>query len=272
MSLPVPVQEKMPVLREQKPPRKRSSRKLLWFLFLLFIVLLAVLFFRSSISKVETIDITGEELLQEDAIRQALGVAPGDHFFGFRSAALENRIERLPIVQEAHVTKRFPGLVRIQVQEYGRVAYEFSSEGKLTALLANGLVVPSASQAFQPDKPILTGWGQDNAWKLKLCQALAAIPQELLLEISEITPSPSATYEDKIKLYTRSQYEVYTTVTYLPDKLPYLEQIIGMMKEKDVESGVFELLEADRHVPFEQYYNVTPTPSPSPGKDAKKAG
>jgi cell division protein FtsQ len=269
--LQVPVQEKMPVLREEKR-RRRGSRKLLWFLLLLFIVLLAVLFFRSSISKIETIEISGQELLPEDTVRQVLGVQPGDHFFGIRSGALKDRVKQLSMVEDVKVTKKFPGLVKIQIKEYARVAFQFTAEGKMEAILANGLAIPTGGQTIQLDKPILTGWKADDPWRLKLCEVLSRIPSAMLTEISEIKPSPTFAYEDKIKMYTRSQFEVYTTVTYLPDKMPYLEEFIARMKDSSVESGVLELLESDYHTSFDQYYNIKPTPTPTPGKDSKKSG
>ncbi|MDF2814546.1 MAG: cell division protein FtsQ, partial [Paenibacillus sp.] len=265
-------QEKMPVLREEKP-RRRSNRKLLWFLFLLFVVLLAVLFFRSSISKIERIEITGQELLPEDTIRSSLGIQPGDHFFGIRSGALKDRVKQLPLVQDVEVSKKFPGLVKIKVKEYARVAFQFGADGRMEAVLANGLTVAAGvGQAVQLDKPILTGWKADDPWLRKLCEALASIPSTLLAEISEIKPSPTSTYEDKIKMYTRSPFEVYTTVSYLAQKMTYLEEMIAQMREKEVESGVFELLEVDTHTPFEQYYNLKPSPTPNSGKDTKKNG
>lgn len=267
----VHAQEKVPVLREEKP-RRRGSRKLLVIVLLLFVVLLAVLFFRSSISKIDSIEIGGQELLSEDTVRQALAVQPGDHFFATRSATLKARVKGLPLVEDVTVTKKFPGLIRVQVKEYPRVAFQFNAEGKIEAILANGLAVPANGTAIPLDKPVLTGWSDDDPWKAKLCEALARIPSAQLAEISEIKPAPSNAYEDKIKMYTRSQYEVYTTVTFLPAKMPYLEQFIAQMQESNVDSGVFEMLDADTHKPFEQYYNTKPSPTPTPGKDAKKTG
>jgi cell division protein FtsQ len=163
--------------------------------------------------------------------------------------------------------------VKITVKEYGRVAFQFAADGKMEAVLSNGLTVSTAGgQAITLDKPILTGWRADDPWRKKLCEALGIIPSDLLAEISEIKPSPSSTYEDKIKMYTRSNFEVFTTVSYLPNKITYLEDMIAQMRDKEVMSGVFELLEVDTHTSFEQFYNTKPTPTPTPAKDSKKSG
>jgi cell division protein FtsQ len=244
--------EKIPALREQKV-RSRSNRKLIVFLFLLFFTLLAVLFFRSPISKIERIEVAGNALLSEEQIVQASGTRIGDHFFAVRSSSVASRIKAMPVVRDAKVKKRFPGVLRIEVSEYPPVAYQLKADGNVEALLANGVAVPA--DRFAPmDKPLLTGWSDSDPWKQKLCEALGKIPPELLADISEIRPAPTPAYEDKIKMYMRSQFEVYTTVTYLPDKMPYLPQMIAEMRKKNVNSGVFELLEVDTHVPFDLYY------------------
>ena len=249
--------EKIPALREQKV-RSRSNRKLIVFLFLLFFTLLAVLFFRSPISKIDRIEVAGNALLSEEQIVQASGIRTGDHFFAVRSSSVASRIKAMPVVRDAKVKKRFPGVLRIEVNEYPSVAYQLKADGTAEALLANGVAVPA--DRFTPvDKPLLTGWSDTDPWKQKLCEALGMIPPELLADISEIRPSPTAAYEDKIKMYMRSQFEVYTTVSYLPEKMPYLPQMIAEMSKKNVHSGVFELLEVDTHAPFDLYYGEKAT-------------
>jgi len=232
--------------------------------------LLVVLFFRSSLSKIAQIDIEGNSVLSASEIGQAAGVANGDQFFGIRTTVIEERVRQLPAVERVTVRKKFPGLLSIAVQEYPHVAFQIASNGEKQMLLANGLAVPVKDGSIVVDKPILSGWSDDNVWKAKLCATLRNISDKMLAEISEIKPSPTNTYEDKIKMYTRSQFEVYTTVTYLPDKIQYLDEMIEQMADKSVDSGVFELLEANTHIPFDQYYGQQQ--ELSNGADGQKNG
>jgi cell division protein FtsQ len=263
------LQERMPVLREERKKSRRGSRKLLFFLLLLFVTLLAVLFFRSSLSKIAQIEIVGNMALSAEEIGQASGIANGHNFFGFRTSTVEKRIEQLQAVERVEVRKKFPGSIRISVAEYPRVAFQIRPDGDKEMLLSNGMAIPVKDKSIVVDKPILSGWDDSNPWKVKLCETLRKIPDKTLAEISEIKPSPTKTYEDKIKMYTRSQFEVFTTVTYLPDKILYLDEMIEQMSDKDVNSGVFELLEANTHIPFDQYYGKQETTKDT---DAKKNG
>jgi cell division protein FtsQ len=122
------------------------------------------------------------------------------------------------------------------------------------------------------DKPILTGWSGSEQLKIKLCQILQSVPASSLTDISEIKPDPSESYPDKIKIYTRSQFEVVTTVGYLQDKLKYLDSYIANLKENKIKTGQLKLLEADTHAPFEQDAQGTKDGAAkgSAGKDAGK--
>jgi cell division protein FtsQ len=240
----------MPVLREPTR-RSRSNRKLLALLFLFFMTVLVILFFQSSLSKITSIEIKGNEVLATDAIGQAAGIKVGDHFFGTNGSAVEKRVAAMKMVQSAHVTKRFPGVVTIEVTEYPKVAFQIGSEGKLQAVLADGSAVELQKEGAVPDRPILTGWRDDDPIRTKLCQTLEKIPPALLADISEIQPDPTSGFEDKIKMYTRSQFIVETTVTFLPDKIDRLQAIVDNLHENNVNGGVITMLLTDSHAPLD---------------------
>lgn len=125
------------------------------------------------------------------------------------------------------------------------MAYELDQDGILEAILSSGAAVSVNETGIAVEKPILTSWGEDDPHKAKLCQALASIPNELTSDISEIVPSPTLSFPDRIKLYTRSHFEVITAISLLKDKVEYLNQVI-----ETEEPGLIKMLEADSYVPF----------------------
>ncbi|MBD2870123.1 cell division protein FtsQ/DivIB [Paenibacillus arenilitoris] len=235
----------MPVLKE--PARKRmGSRKLLTILFLLFIAILAVLFFNSSISKISEIQIEGTRFTAEEEVGQAAAVAVGDAFFGTSSAEIEARVGTLPPVKEVAVTKVFPGVVKIAVTEHPVVAFELSDQGEMTALLSNGTSVDASNdELLLVDKPVLSGWAQGDPVKAELTKQLGQIPAKQLSDLSEIIPNPSNAYPDRIVIYTRTKFEVVTAVSVLADKIEALNAVIETQ-----EPGKITMLLADTYVPF----------------------
>lgn len=242
--------ERMPVIKEPKK-RSRSSRKLLVFLFIFFITLLCVLFFQSTLSKISEVQIVGQEHVAIEEIGQAAAVKPGDHFFSVSSIGVEDRIKALRMIESVKVTKHFPGKIHIEVKEYPKVAYQINENGQVEALLADASVVRVSASTAALDMPILSGWGNDNPLKEQLCKVMAGLPAVLFADVSEIKPAPSESYPDKIKMYTRSQYEVQTTIGYLPEKMKYMESYIANLRANKIKGGVLKLLEADSHTPFE---------------------
>ncbi|MBO7743885.1 FtsQ-type POTRA domain-containing protein [Paenibacillus sp. MWE-103] len=237
------MQEKMPVLREPVK-RRRGGKKLLAVLVLLFIVLLGVLFFNSSISKVSTVTVEGQKVLQASEIRKAAGIVAGDSFFGTSAGKIEARVRALKPVKNVAVAKSFPGGITIRVQEYETVAYSLSNKGEMAAVLANGTTVPSGSDLVV-DKPILSGWKSGDPVLGALCKALAAIPEQSLSDFSEIIPAPSTSYPDRIKIYTRTRFEVITAVSLLQDKIATMNAVIEIQPP-----GIITLLLADKYAPF----------------------
>lgn len=245
----VPDDRVMPVLREPKR-RTRSNRKLLALLFLFFMTVLIILFFQSSLSKITDIEIHGNEFLSAETIGQASGIRVGDHFFAHTGPSIERAVAAVPMVQSVRVTKRFPGLVTIDVKEFPKVAFQLGDDGKLEAVLADGSSAALQKEGAVPDKPLLSGWRKDDPLKLKLCKTLGQIPAALLSDISEIKPDPTAGFEDKIRMYTRSQFIVETTINYLPDKIERLPSIVDNLHENNVFGGVITMLLTDSHAPL----------------------
>lgn len=236
---------RLPLLKEDKP-KKKMSRKITVILLLLFTALLAVIFFRSSISRVTVIDFQGSKYSTSDELLAQSGINIGGQFFAVSATSVEQALLQLKTIQKATVTKKFPGVVKVKIEEYPAVAYELEQGGILNAILSSGAAVPVNETGIVVEKPILTNWNAEDPNKAVLCQTLGSISGELTSDISEIVPSPTLSFPDRIKLYTRSRFEVITSISLLKSKIAYLNQVI-----ETNEPGVIKMLEADSYVPFQ---------------------
>ncbi|MFF2482889.1 cell division protein FtsQ/DivIB [Paenibacillus sp. NPDC058071] len=235
----------MPVLKKPERPRK-GSRKLVAVLLLLFAVILAVLFFNSSISKISSIKVNGAQYANENDIRQASDIEIGDAFFGTSSERIENRIRALKPIQEVTVVKKFPGAVTISVKEFEVVAFEIAADGAMTAIMSNGTSVVSLNNDVLMDKPVLSGWKVGDPQRAELTKQLGTITSKQLSDLSEIIPYPSKAYPDRIRIYTRTKFEVVTSISVLASKIDALNAVIETQ-----EPGKITMLLADTYVPFD---------------------
>ncbi|MFD0672009.1 cell division protein FtsQ/DivIB [Cohnella sp. GCM10027633] len=237
--------ERIPALKQEGEKRtSRGKRVLLTIVYALVVIILVVLFFRSSLSKFSDIQVSGTSYLSEDEVMQALGVKAGDSFFFPKASDLRARVKKLEPVQSVVIAKKFPGVLRVTVTEHPEVAVQLSSDGQVFSVLANGLILP-LREGKLPDKPILSGWQPQDPNLIALCRILSSLTPHLLSDLSEIHPDPSTAYADRIKLFTRSRFEIVTTVSKLPDKISYLSDIV-----QNREPGKVVMLEADRYLPY----------------------
>lgn len=235
----------IPALKSNKPRKIKTSRKIIFILMFMFLALLAVLYFRSPISRVSDIQFQGNVFTTSEQLLQAGNLKVGDQFFGVSASTLKKKLMRMNSIQNITVDKQFPGVIQIQIQEYPTVAYELGEDGSLKAILSSGAKVSVNSSGVAVEKPILTQWKSEDPFRLELSQVLGAIPNQLTSDISEIMPSPTVSFPDRIKMYTRSKFEVITAVSLLKDKVEYLNQVI-----ETEEPGLITMLEADSYVPF----------------------
>ncbi|RIE05463.1 hypothetical protein D3H35_00235 [Cohnella faecalis] len=150
---------------------------------------------------------------------------------------METRVRSLKPVKEASIVKHFPGKLTVKLQEFEEVATELGADGKVQAVLANGLVLPSKQGAL-PDKPILTGWKTGR---------------ELSGAVPDTEPASGSLADGFIRNQARSfqilsrpdqavyrsRFEVVTTVGKLSEKIIFLSDIV-----ENREPGRIVLLEA----------------------------
>lgn len=240
--------KQLPVLKKEQKVKTRSSRKLLYVLLVLFIVILVVLFFRSSLSKVSEIRVAGNQIVSSEQLANTSGIRIGDQYFGTSTDTIRERLLTNKAIEDADVSRDFPGVIHIQVKEYPTVAYELSAaDGKIQGILANGTSIAMPGRHVLDEKPILTQWTANEPLKAELCKQLASIPNEMLTDISEIIPYPSTSYPDRIKIYTRSQFEVVTAISFMKEKVKYLSNVIETQQP-----GLITMLSADTYIPFDQ--------------------
>ncbi|WP_172194146.1 cell division protein FtsQ/DivIB [Saccharibacillus qingshengii] len=234
--------------QESRRPRRRGRWKLWFVLILLLAAILSVVFFQSPLSRIQQIEVEGNVYVDRSAVIEAAGLRIGGQFFASSSSNVEQRIvSNLRAVEGATVKKRFPGKILLTVDEYDPVAYELLEDGSIQALLGSGAEIPLRDQGLPAEKPMLTEWAGKEEQKAALCRALASVPDSLLSDLSEIMPFSTPSFPDKIKVYTRSRFEVETTISLLKDKL----EILGGITETQ-SPGKIKLLEADDFTPFIQ--------------------
>lgn len=234
--------DKIPVYRDKRPKTKSNVRALS-LLALFFAIVMIILFLRSPISKISVIEVKGNQLVSVEQVIKASGLRYGTSFFTWKRKEVIGGIEQLSPVKEVSVESSFPGKITINVEEHRRVAYLWNDEAnRLIPLLSNGqmLEIPY-ERPLLIDRPIVRG-ELNESMKKTLYVQLEQTSDIVLARLSEIIPDPSRSYPDKIKIYTRDGYLIYTTANNLASNLAFYHNYV--LQNKGQAPGILTLLDA----------------------------
>ena len=134
--------------------RRRLKRATL-VLALLALVVLAVAVLQSPVLDVDRVLVTGTGHTPPDAVRREAGVELGDALVGIDPGAVADRVEALPWVAEARVTRSWPSTVRIQVSEREATALVQVTADRAALIDDDGRVLSIERHA--PDEPVDAG-------------------------------------------------------------------------------------------------------------------
>ncbi|MFM1650506.1 cell division protein FtsQ/DivIB [Brevibacillus sp. B_LB10_24] len=234
-------EERIPQVKQIKPKRK-GNRRVLFLLLLFFLLVLAVLFFRSSYSKVAVIEVTGNVLYTKEEITAASGLAPGMQFFNVWQKDVQENLKQLAGVKSITVSRKFPGVIRLDVIEYKRVAFLVDAKGDFLPLLENGVHLDdNKMKANVIDDPLVRNWTSPELLP-ELSAALAKLPVSIRNEISEIALTPTPYDKQRLTLYMRDGNEVRTVIYQLAERMAYYPAIASDIPEG--KKGVINMLEA----------------------------
>ncbi len=215
---------------------------------LFFFVLVAlIVFFSTSPSRIQQIEVYGQKLVSEAEIKRASGVQIGHQYLFVRRDSVAARIMANGSFVSVRVEKSFPGKLFLYVKEQPHVAVIIDENAVAYCVLANGKLL-AIEGAEQMDKPLLSGWRKQKVSAPALAQMtelLAATDDMYLTDISEIMYRPDEAYPDKIILYMRSGFVVETTLALFAKKIPYVRETIENFYAQYQTVGELNMLTAD---------------------------
>jgi cell division protein FtsQ len=133
----------------------------------------------------EGVDVTGERSLTDDQVREVARVPLGDPLVRVDLEAVRRRVESLPVVKSAEVSRQWPHKVLIVVEERTAVAV-VEIAGSLRGLDAQGIVFGTYRQA-PPGLPRVRTTATTSGDALReAALVVAALPGELAALVDHV--------------------------------------------------------------------------------------
>ncbi|WP_067838826.1 cell division protein FtsQ/DivIB [Amphibacillus sediminis] len=232
----VSIEDRIPKLKEAR--RKKTNRRLVFYLSLFFVLISIVVYLQSPLSYVRGISVSGQEYISEQQIIDYSGLTEQDNIWGFRVADIENKIEQHAEIKQAKVKRVLPNSIEIAIIELDKVAY--LNEGEFFyPLLENGNKLDSVRiTEWQGDAPLLFGFNEED-YLIMLTEQLKELPQTVANHISEIHWTPTDANPFTLRLFMTDGFEVRTSIRGLNQSMSNYPSIVSQLDPK--QKGVIDI-------------------------------
>lgn len=240
-------EERIPQVKEQRP-RRKGNRKLVFLLVLFFLTVLIIVFIRSPYSKVQEIQVIGNDIYTAEQIVQQSGLVRDMQFLNVWESSVQNNLQPLEGIKSVTVSRSFPGVIRLHVTELKRVAFWNGQDGNRYPLLENGKILKQVNFADRVvDRPLISSWSAPELLP-NLAKALSKLTPNVLAEISDITLTPTVYDKQRVTLYMRDGNEVRSVVYKLDKMLNWYPAIVAELPAGT--KGVLSMFEQPWFVPY----------------------
>ncbi|MBL0846491.1 MULTISPECIES: cell division protein FtsQ/DivIB [Mammaliicoccus] len=212
--------ERLKMMRNKR--KRRRQIQLGVFIGVILLVILIVLYMFTDISKVDQVDIKGEEIVAKKDINKALNIKSDSRIYNLPISDMKTKIEKLEGVKSVTIKRHFPNDMTVEVTEYEPIGLIKNKKGYVP-LLENGSTIKNLSTDLPIDVPILNDF---SSKKLdKLIPELKKVKPKVKAMISEVNYKPGENNQNRIQLFMTDNVEVVGDIQTFANKINYYPSI-----------------------------------------------
>ena len=212
--------ERLEILKKKR--KRRRQIQLGVFIGVILLVILILLYMFTDISKVDQVDIKGEEIVSKNDIEKALDVKKDSRIYNIPVSDMKSKIEEIEGVKSVEIKRHFPNDLTVNVNEYETIGL-VKEKKRYVPLLENGKTIKNLSTDLPIDVPILNDF---SSKKLnKLIPELKKVKPKVKSMISEINYKPGENNQNRIQLFMTDNVEVVGDIQTFANKINYYPSI-----------------------------------------------
>lgn len=212
--------ERLEILKKKR--KRRRQIQLGVFIGVILLVILILLYMFTDISKVDQVDIKGEEIVSKNDIDKALDIKKDSRIYNIPVSDMKSKIEEIEGVKSVEIKRHFPNDLTVNVNEYETIGL-VKEKKHYVPLLENGKTIKNLSTDLPIDVPILNDF---SSKKLnKMIPELKKVKPKVKSMISEINYKPGENNQNRIQLFMTDNVEVVGDIQTFANKINYYPSI-----------------------------------------------
>lgn len=233
----------------KKQRQKKLTTRLITLILLFSFAILVVVYFISSLSKVDIVSVSGTKEVADQEVIDVSQIKSGDDFWGvfFERKEISKKVfSELPQVKAVEIN--FSGLndYTIKIEEHQTVAY-LAENNRYFNILENGKIVNESRKISIGNPPIFKNFKENEALNTIIVQ-YQLLNENIQNSISEIEYTPSDIDDHLIRLYMNDGNEVIASIPSFAEKMVYYPD---MVKKIGDQKGTFNIEVGAYFSPFE---------------------
>ena len=213
-----------------------KKRKVKLVNFLIFLIVLAVLFFGVYMLlkiRVKNIIVTGNNYINDDTILEIAGVKDYPKFLLTSRMKVRKKLLEYSYIKDAKLSKEHPFTFRITVEEAKALFYDMN---KNSYVLNNGKNVKEDEVLYVFRVPRLINYVPDKKYS-KFVENMDKVNSDTISKISDIEYKPNDYDKDRFLLYMDDGNIVYLTLT----KFKMINHYNDVLKQLENHKGILYL-------------------------------
>lgn len=235
-------------MREKR--RRRTNRKFIVILSVFVTALLVILYFQSSFSRIDVVNVSGANLHEQEYYKKESGLIKDKPVWGFTIKAAEELLKEIDVVKDVSVSRKWFRDVEITITEWKTIAYIEDNE-KYNLLLESGDIFPGAEVMPEEKAPVLIGFS-DSVNREKITAQLMNMEKDVYQLISEIILRGEEEKGSDLTVYMDDGYEVRAIIPTFAEQMDYYPEITAQLH--DYEKGVIDMEVGTFFTPFSKVY------------------
>ncbi|MDG4655837.1 FtsQ-type POTRA domain-containing protein [Ectobacillus antri] len=223
----IQLEDRVPKLKLQK--RKKSNRRLILYISILFLLVLFLIYFRSPFSNIGSITVKGNHYMTKQQVLKTAGITLQSSYFRVVPEQVEKKLKEKAEVKHVVVSKILPNKIDIHITEYKTIGFLQTEKGPIP-LLENGQTMPAVKNKKLPvAAPLLVDFSEKEKL-VQLSEELKLLSDSVFRSISEIKYTPKGADALHVTLYMNEGYEVSATIQDFAKRMEAYPLILKQVK------------------------------------------
>ncbi|MCE7794698.1 FtsQ-type POTRA domain-containing protein [Salipaludibacillus sp. CUR1] len=243
----VKIEERIPKLKERR--KQKSNRRLIVYVSIFFTLMLLIVYFQSSFSQVQTVNVRGNNLASADWVVNESELLQGVSMWNLGGSELVERLTDHDAINAVEISRDWMNTVVITVTEHERIAY-IKDGNSYAPVLVTGEIYDNGGQRATPfDAPVLRGF-EDNQIREEMVNELSQTPSGLRQRISDILLEPLDNDPGRLTILMNDGFVVSSTVTQFSERIAPYPSVVEQLDPE--EEGIVHM----RMNPYFERFNT----------------